>query len=85
MNCKVIDFPIPFIDRSSKYIQSDCKSNLVNMLMVRLKLSYCYNYIKLVNGKAKIKLLLQLHSNIELMTEHDLRLDMCFPYTPPQD
>ena len=50
------------------------------MLMVRLKLSYCYNYIKLVNGKAKIKLLLQLHSNIELMTEHDLRLDMCFPY-----
>ena len=52
------------------------------MLMVRLKLSYCYNYIKLVNGKAKIKLMLQLHSNIELMTEHDLRLDMCFPYTP---
>ena len=51
------------------------------MLMVRLKLSYCYNYIKLANGKAKIKLLLQLHSNIELMTEHDLRLDMCFPYT----
>ena len=51
------------------------------MLMVRLKLSYCYNYIKLVNGKAKIKLLLQLHSNIELITEHDLRLDMCFPYT----
>ena len=51
------------------------------MLMVRLKLSYCYNYIKLVNDKAKIKLLLQLHSNIELMTEHDLRLDMCFPYT----
>ena len=50
------------------------------MLMVRLKLSYCYNCIKLVNGKAKIKLLLQLHSNIELMTEHDLRLDMCFPY-----
>ena len=50
------------------------------MLMVRLKLSYCYNYIKLVNGKAKIKLLLQLHSNIELMTEHDLMLDMCFPY-----
>ena len=50
------------------------------MLMVRLKLSYCYNYIKLVNGKAKIKLLLQLHSNIELITEHDLRLDMCFPY-----
>ena len=39
--------------------------------MVRLKLSYCYNYIKLVNGKAKIKLLLQLHSNIELMIEHD--------------
>ena len=50
------------------------------MLMVKLKLSYCYNYIKLVNGKAKIKLLLQLHSNIELMTEYDLRLDMCFPY-----
>ena len=50
------------------------------MLMVRLKLSYSYNYIKLVNGKTKIKLLLQLHSNIELMTEHDLRLDMCFPY-----
>ena len=50
------------------------------MLMVRLKLSYCYNYIKLVNGKAIIKLLLQLHSNIKLMTEHDLRLDMCFPY-----
>ena len=50
--------------------------------MVRLKLSYCYNYIKLVNGKAKIKLLLQLQSNIELMIEHDLRLDMCFPYTP---
>ena len=47
------------------------------MLMVRLKLNYCYNYIKLVNGKAKIKLLLQLHSNIELMIEHDLRLDMC--------
>ena len=22
-NCKRIDFPIPFIDRSSKYIQSD--------------------------------------------------------------
>ena len=21
--CKIIDFPIPFIDRSSKYIQSD--------------------------------------------------------------
>ena len=55
------------------------------MIMVRLKLSYCYNYIKLVNGKAKIKLLLQLHSNIELMIEHDLRLDMCFPYTPLQD
>ena len=52
------------------------------MLMVRLELSYCYNYIKLVNGKAKIKLLLQLHSNIELMTKHDLRLDMCFPYAP---
>ena len=51
------------------------------MLMVRLKLSYCYNYIKLVNSKAKIKLLLQLHSNIKLMTKHDLRLDMCFPYT----
>ena len=51
------------------------------MLMVRLKLSYCYNYIKLVNDKAKIKLLLQLHSNIELRTEHDLRLDMCFPYS----
>ena len=50
------------------------------MLMVRLKLSYCYNYIKLVNGKAKIKLLLQLYSNIKLMTEHYLRLDMCFPY-----
>ena len=50
------------------------------MLTVRLKLSYCYNYIKLINGKAKIKLLLQLHSNIELMTEHDLRIDMCFPY-----
>ena len=50
------------------------------MLMVRLTLSYCYNYIKLVNDKAKIKLLLQLHSNIELMTEHDLRLDMRFPY-----
>ena len=50
------------------------------MLMVRQKLSYYYNYIKLVNGKAKIKLLLQLHSNIELMIEHDLRLDMCFPY-----
>ena len=74
--CKRIDFPIPFIDRSSKYIQSDRESNLVNMLIVRLKLSYCYNYIKLVNGKAKIKLLLQLQSNIELMTEHDLRLDM---------
>ena len=52
------------------------------MLMVRLKLSYYYNYIKLVNDKAKIKLLLQLHSNIKLMTEHDLRLDMCFPYRP---
>ena len=51
------------------------------MLMIRLKLSYCYNYIKLVNGKAKIKLLLQLHSNIELMTEQDLRLDICLPYT----
>ena len=51
------------------------------MFTVRLKLSYYYNYIKLVNGKAKIKLLLQLHSNIELMTELDLRLDMCFPYT----
>ena len=66
--CNVIDFPIPFIDRSLKYIQSDSESNLINMLMVRLKLSYCYNYIKLVNGKAKIKLLLQLHSNIELLT-----------------
>ena len=51
------------------------------MLMVKLKLRYCYNYIKLVNDKTKIKLLLQLHSNIELMTEHDLRLDMCFPYS----
>ena len=51
------------------------------MLMVKLKLSYCYNYIKLVNGKVKIKLLLRLHSNIELIIEHDLRLDMCFPYT----
>ena len=51
------------------------------MLMVNLKLSYCYNYIKLVNDKTKIKLLLQLHLNIELMTKHDLRLDMCFPYT----
>ena len=50
------------------------------MLMVRLKLSYCYNYIKLVNDKTKIKQLLQLYSNIELMTEHDLRLNMCFPY-----
>ena len=50
------------------------------MLMVRLTLSYCYNYIKLVNDKAKIKLLLQLNSNIELMIEHDLRLDMRFPY-----
>ena len=60
-------------------------ANLVNILMVRLKLSYSYNYIKLVKGKAKIKLPLQLDSNIELMTEHDLRLDMCFPYTPPQD
>ena len=50
------------------------------MLMVKIKLSYCYNYIKLIKGKAKIKLLLQLHSNIELMTEHDLSLDMCFPY-----
>ena len=50
------------------------------MLMVRLKLSYCYNYIKLVNDKTKIKLLLQLYSNIELMTEHDWRLDMCFLY-----
>ena len=54
------------------------------MLMVRIILSYCYNYIKLVNGKVKIKLLLQLHSNIELMTEHDLRLDMCFPHRPIQ-
>ena len=23
VSCKVIDFPMPFIDRSSKYIQSD--------------------------------------------------------------
>ena len=46
------------------------------MLMVKLKLSYCYNYVKLVNDKAKSKLLLYLHSNIKLMTVHDLRLYM---------